>query len=106
MWHFKIPTRTKATRPAIGEMYAYVQGYILALEDVLGDVAKYRERVIKERSITDPNQATFGIQDMIRKTLEQAHDTLAALEQLEDETPTSWKQFSGGLEPENQPTKE
>lgn len=91
---FNFLTGSKAHRPPREEMIAYVQGYILALEDVL----------LEHDGLW--SLSTAGIQTRVRVQglLNSARATLATLEQMEDEATTSWKQFSGGLEEEVCPT--
>lgn len=81
----KILTQGKIPGHIWDQQFAWVKGYILALEDVIKDVAEYRARVIMGRELDDPYQVAFGIQDMVTKTLLQARATLASLEQMKDE---------------------
>lgn len=83
-----ILTKLKVSSKVWDEQAAFVRGYILALEDILGDVAEYRARVIRQRSLTDPYQAAYGIADMVHETWTQARATLVALEQIEAEADT------------------
>lgn len=81
-----ILTKLKIPSHAWDEQFAWVQGYVLALEDVIKDVAEYRARVIRERSLTDPYQAAYGIADMVHETWTQARATLATMKQMENDS--------------------
>jgi hypothetical protein len=70
----------KEAKPqAVRETLYWVQGYILALEDVIKDLALYRARVVEGRGVTDAYQALFGFMGGVIETLESAQRTLDAI---------------------------
>lgn len=98
-----ILTKLKVAQGAWDQQVAWVRGYILALEDILGDL----ETLLQSMQYgydADARTALEAVEEKVNETHEQARATLATLERLEQDE--SWKHFSGGLEPENQPTKE
>lgn len=101
-----ILTKLKIPSHAWDEQVAWVKGYILALEDVLGDLDTLLQSMQYGYS-ADARTALEAAVEQVNETLTQARATLERLKQMEQEAaPTSWKQFSGDLEPENQSTKE
>lgn len=66
------------------QQFAWVKGYILALEDVLGDLGR-------QVGITDwPESAILALdiaQEKVAETLTEARATLASMEEVKDEEP-------------------
>lgn len=79
----KILTQGKIPGHMWDQQFAWVKGYILALEDVLGDLGK-------QVGTTDwPEEAILALeiaQEKVTETLTQARATLATLEQMEDDS--------------------
>lgn len=68
-----ILTKLKVAQGAWDQQVAFVRGYILALEDILGDLDGYWELTRDEARLYHS----------INETLTQARATLATLEQME-----------------------
>lgn len=71
-WDPKRPPDPQAAR----ELLAHTHGYILALEDMLKDIDDYVHR----------SKYALKIRGMVEETLTQARATLAAMEQMENDS--------------------
>lgn len=81
---------TPVSERAQGEQFAYVRGYILALEDILGDLEQNTPEKLPNTAASESHAFIEGwtwnlghVHDHVSLTLTQARATLAALEQME-----------------------
>lgn len=75
-------TKLKVNSKVWDEQVAWVRGYILALEDVLGDLETQIQRYM---GYEDGLGALEAAQEKVTETLTQARATLAALERMQEE---------------------
>lgn len=73
---------TPVSERAQGEQFAYVRGYILALEDILGDLEKMIQGYMGHE---DGLGALGAAQEKVNETLASARQTLLVLEGMEHE---------------------